>query len=548
MKKEKLTRLLKRLDATHWTMTSKIVSCIIMIVVLIGSITFFAKDNQNNDFLSESRTRLRSALYGLATYASDYDKDGIIEPPAATDMDGRQFDTPAYFIPPSFNVNRFNINRIPYLYCAWDYGSATNAKLYYLYKGSDGQTETIDNPAPTVITMALVDAGKNRRFETTCYSLASGRPRKSDDIVEILNLIDVKQLALEKNYSRTKLTNTCPFGQVYLWNEPKKIWECQIPSAEQTAQMPAGCPAGQVLIERNKKIRCEGNQHLEDNVGVKPSTTEQVRVVSDNKPNTSDSQQVVSANQDSLGQSNVAASHSIDLESKNLDMINDSARVESQKAIVQSRNGSSDHASADLTPGADFIMQSQGNKDDSKIEIEVKRTLRTYKMASCHPWRYLPRSIGTVNQCIRINAFGDLFGSGANMTSWPAAQSFLQTAFMFCPIGEYGEKPPCRYLHYSKTNFTNRQRLEQDGFICSRVINPLPPPWPQFESFVYSENFIGGGACPIDRLPSSITMAGDSKVLCAGLADIIDNYRNNGFCGCGWSLIWNATASKFQCS
>ncbi|TAH36517.1 MAG: hypothetical protein EYC62_02415 [Alphaproteobacteria bacterium] len=612
MNQQNLQKFQQILKTVNWRFVLKMTVVLATLIIFLVSLLFFLNDDTSQKDITEARLALRTSLSGLATFASDYDGDKVLEPPFASDLDGKVTDTIGYFIPPSINVKRHNAQKKPYVYCAWDYGAKTNPARYYMYKNEHGAAEILANPAPTAILMALVDPGPNGKYETRCENILTPKSSIGDDIVETFNRTETERLATQKTATPRKSNRNCAFGQIYIWNEVKQQWECKTPAAEQTASIPAGCPTGQVLVERSKKVRCEAidkvdpeiaaemssagsdssisnsnvsstvtdntskdktkNQNLADNV-VLPSAAGNNTDTGDtkttnNEPNNTETtfvdqqpSRILTGQHNSssgIQDPNTAVQQKIQnaRNRKNLIVRTPSPGESINAAFEEDFNDDQDKGtiSASGQKGSNLIAgqaNQDGQTEESSVEMEIKKRKRNFKLKSCNPWLYLPRSTGVVNQCIRSNAFGDFFGNVARTTSWPAARTFLQGAFLFCPVGNYGEKRPCQLMAFDKNLFVTRTPpsvFNQDGYICARMFNPLPAPWPQFESFIYSESIPNGPRCRYDQVPFMDHSTNPPSIMCMNLPELIDAYNHNGYCGCGWSLIWNPSTSKLECS
>lgn len=620
MKKEQLLKSLEVFKTVHWRFVIKAAALLSALVVLsISLLYFYSGIDENSKSINQSRVVLRTSLHSLASLASDYDNDRILEPPAPTDLNGNSTGAVGFFVPPALGIPAVNKNGKPFVYCAWDYGKITDAKRFYLYKNNQGESEILLNPAPTTIFMALVDPGPDGKYENRCDSVGRNAPTVGDDIIETLHISDAEQFSAKKVAVRKKNNRNCAFGEVYVWNDAKQMWECALPAAEDAQAMPAGCPTGKALVQRNKKIKCEDiapiiGEEEEDTLDL-PAASQNAEVTDNNTKvvetkaseqlappvasndvvlpsaaggntrNNSLSEQLGSngpvaagggatANKDASIAAQPAASIDQEINSATAQKTAGSANKRNTRKIIQRTPAPGENISAAIEDeyfdededlarhtgsaqrqiGGNLMKSSSGGnyaEEESSLEMEIKKRKRNYKLKSCNPWMYLPRSVGVVNQCVKINSFGDFFGTTSQMTSWPAAKSFLQGAFMFCPTDGQGNRIPCRAISFDKDfpvlNSPNHGS-NQDGFICARMFNPLPPPWPQFESFIYSEQLVNGAKCRIDQMPFFDQTQNPAAVMCMGLADVISGYRHNGYCGCGWQLIWNPTYARFVCS
>jgi hypothetical protein len=464
---------------------------------------------------------------------------------------------------------------------------------YQLYRNANGEVETIQAPSPTTIAMALIDPGINNKYETGCDNIFAARRSNGDDVLEFMTYADMEKAGTKNVAANRKTLLTCAFGQIYTWDEAKQDWACKMPGSDQAANMPTGCPNGQILVERSKKVNCENIQVVAgktedvqmpaaDSPSARPNTAQTsnnapplppAAANNANSPDVNLPQPAGNSSNTSTANSSPNSNaqiqpNSITSATTNLNEINETVgKVHSKNLLTAQSNKLAAPRRTNLEPGqninqayseeaeiteeASNLAANNQNADNSSIEMVIKKKRQNYKLKSCTPWTYLPRTLGVVNQCIHVNDFGDAFGNSAKTTSWPAAKIFLQSAFIICPIGQYGEKPNCHAINFDRNLFTTNTPpniFSQNAFICARMNGPLPPPWPQFESFVYSESIANKATCRIDQAPIIDKRSANGQVLCLTLPDIIDAYRNNGYCGCGWSLIWDPTQARFICT
>jgi hypothetical protein len=189
----------------------------------------------------------------------------------------------------------------------------------------------------------------------------------------------------------------------------------------------------------------------------------------------------------------------------------------------------------------------QNTRNDQKLEMVVHQQKKKVRRV-CQPNVYLPRNFGVMNQCIRINDFGQFFGDSAKQSVWPSSLSFLQGAFLYCP--GLGTQTSCRAMAFDKLrDLTSGKNgaAPEGGYVCARMMSPVPPPWPQFDGFIYNETVQSFGSCRIDQLPMLRDSGGKLLLYCLNLADVLSTYTNNGHCGCGWSLMWSPFDAKFIC-
>lgn len=138
---------------------------------------------------------MTQAAYGLSTESSDVDGDGIIESPAMliaspSPSDGGE-------IPTTSGAPRIDAWGTPYGYCAWDNGT-TNSSTNHL---------TGDNPGgDSSIVFALVSAGPDRQFATTCANIKAGTVN-GDDIAQTYTVAQLRQGLPRDAYQGVPVTN-----------------------------------------------------------------------------------------------------------------------------------------------------------------------------------------------------------------------------------------------------------------------------------------------------------------------------------------------------
>jgi hypothetical protein len=610
-------------EQIHWRFVFKASAIGIALVVLVYSILYLIADRENHGMQAERQGQLKQIADALASLASDADQDGILEPPSPTDSQGNYGAQPQEIIPPSLGISQKNAGGRFYRYCAWDYGSKVNMSRYWTALDSSRRPVALEYPAPSKIALAVIDAGRNQQFDTPCLAVTTPNQSFGDDLTVTLDVHSLSEFSQKtKQVARQNLV-TCAFGEIYTWDNNRQNWLCAKPKPELATTMPAGCPKGQVLVERSTKIKCENLESVvgkseEDGkvsnaaIAVDTNTTTPLGVV--------DARPLPSASEPTPG--NVAlpqpaqaepagrvttlgptGNTQIDVNSSNpnnaiaanpgttatpvgqnlLNESNSKATSSPNGASVRGGNllGEDTYNSAprgiNLLPGenmqADFNQttvsssiprgdnllraadsQDSNNRPETGIEREIKKSNRPAKFRSCNPWLYLKRSVGEVTQCVRPISYGNSFGVTAGMTSWPGAFGFLRSAFMFCPTLPNGATGICLAMRFAmdSTAADVAQIWKTGGYICARVVNPLPPPWPQFESVLVRERIdpLRLGACRVDQLPvlEKIGNGAQRQLLCFNLNDKLSQLDNDGYCGCGWSLIWNASSGRFECS
>lgn len=143
-------------------------------------------------------------------------------------------------LPDAVGENRLNAAGIPYLYCAFDLRKT--------------------NATPDAVALAVIDPGPDGKYNSFCTETAS-RYFRGDDLGEVMSLADLRIIIYRPPSNRKLGVSNCAFGQIYIINTDKNIWECIDPAAWQqknvaTGSIPAGCPPGQALVAWNNQVAC----------------------------------------------------------------------------------------------------------------------------------------------------------------------------------------------------------------------------------------------------------------------------------------------------
>jgi hypothetical protein len=561
----------------------KILGLGLSILVLIFSAVYFSSAPGVSPQAQDTRQQLaRQTALALASLASDYDTDGTIEPIAATSDTGAYADDPQDKIPPLTGIAPHNADGAAYRYCAYDYGTIVNPSRYFTAMDANGRPATMANPAPSLGALAIIDAGLNRKFEQDCRSITLPHPNPGDDIVIRISLLELQKAASQgKASGKNKALLTCAFGQVYSWNNTRQDWICITPDAEMAQKMPAGCPKGQVLVERGKKIQCEkeeiitGNQQADlgqPEITANPnpvnaanpqpnlvSTTSATPVTLPKPRSAETAAGVVESNTqppvDGTQNAQAGAATTIPAQTGGL------AKTDAAITAMDIGDGTANAPGAQNQDVRGGNLLTNGNTDaaatDAVDTSEMAVVMRSYnrkvKFKSCNPWLYLPRSVGEVTQCIQSLpiAAGQISG---RMTSWPMAVSFWRSAFMVCPniattirIGCLGYSFDPKWLPQ-----VPRQDITATSYVCARTQNPLPPPPNEYHARVGVEIIrpIAQSRCGYAQLPTIERQktTGQNQLLCFNLNDKLQAATPDGSCDCGWSWIWNPARNRFDCS
>lgn len=186
----------------------------ILASIAYGSYYQITRGTQDTAMRTHSGALLTQAAYTLATEATDTDVDGIAEPPAgaATLDDGWE-------IPASSGSPKADAWGMALKYCPWDNGD-TNT--------SPGRLSGTTGTNPSAIQFALVSAGPDKIFDTTCAQARTGIAR-GDDGVRTMSVAQLNQ----------------GVGGTYFYGDP----------VNSVADLPAsGSPAGMMRVTKDTQI------------------------------------------------------------------------------------------------------------------------------------------------------------------------------------------------------------------------------------------------------------------------------------------------------
>lgn len=589
-----------------WRYVAKMGGAGIAVVIMVYAILYLVADQKLDSVDAERRANVKVTVDALASLASDYDNDGTLEPPVPTNANGEFAATAQDVIAPSLNIPNKNSTDRLYRYCAWDFGTIINPARYQTALSTTQQPIPLAYPAPSKIVLAVVDAGRNNQFETACQKIVVPDQAFGDDISVTMDIGAMTAAHDKPKTVKQQAVVTCAFGEIYTWDEARQNWFCAKPAAELLQTMPAGCPSGQVLVERNKKIKCENSENIfgktadegkfargaqADPASSQPTTN----TATDNPlPNSG----APGADPDTTalpppapratpnatlpppgGSTNPAVPDAATPTATPVNNPASNAPAQNNAVTVLPPLRSADTppplTGVNLLPGENIAAETppasvpnyigtnllggdtaenstspSPTATDPGISRSVKKFTRSAKFHECSPWLYLRRTTGVVTQCVRRLPMADRFGDTAGMTSWPTAQNFLASAFLFCPVLRDGQIGNCVAQRFTPSlSAADPAALwRQDGYMCARTANPLPPPWPQFDSVIFQENagIPGTGSCRADFVPTVDATSG--QVLCYPLNGQLQKLRTAGACGCGWTQIWNPVSGTFQCS
>jgi type II secretory pathway pseudopilin PulG len=159
----------------------------VLATIAYGSYYQIARGTQDTMNRTQSAALLTQAVYALATEAAtagDIDADGVTEPTAGavafTPIDG--FEVPATSGAPKTDAWGSKIK-----YCPWDNGS-TNT--------SAGRLTGVDAALQTSLQIALISAGPDKAFATTCAQVLAGGAAaqpNGDDGIRTLTVAQLNQ-------------------------------------------------------------------------------------------------------------------------------------------------------------------------------------------------------------------------------------------------------------------------------------------------------------------------------------------------------------------
>lgn len=169
-----------------------VVAFVLVALVTLGVLATLAygvyfqisRGTQDTVLRAQAASLLMQAAHILASEARDIDSDGYLEAPAGVSV----LDTNGWEIPASSGAPKSDPWGMPFKYCVWDHGSS-NASAGRLAGDQPGSAASI--------SVALISAGSDKSFSTSCSQAASGAG--ADDLVRTLT-IGQTQLAAASLY------------------------------------------------------------------------------------------------------------------------------------------------------------------------------------------------------------------------------------------------------------------------------------------------------------------------------------------------------------
>ncbi len=152
-----------------------------------------AVNKTRNDMIIAARLLMRQADDSL-------DSDSTIEPPAFIDPGAGDSPNNGGYLP-NIGVSTTDPWRTTYGYCVWDHGSSTSGANYLVGTTSPG----------TEIVLAVISAGPDRSFSTTCNTAPATVTAGGDDLVQAYSYAEAE--VLEGGlWSRVGATNVIEYA------------------------------------------------------------------------------------------------------------------------------------------------------------------------------------------------------------------------------------------------------------------------------------------------------------------------------------------------
>ena len=146
--------------------------------IAYGSYYQITRGSQDTAMRTHSGALLTQAAYTLATEASDTDADGVTEPLA-----GLVALSDGWEIPATSGAPKADAWGMALKYCPWDNGGTNN---------SAGRFSGDAGAAQSAIQFALVSAGPDKTFDTTCTQARTGIA-SGDDGVRTMSVAQLNQ-------------------------------------------------------------------------------------------------------------------------------------------------------------------------------------------------------------------------------------------------------------------------------------------------------------------------------------------------------------------
>ena len=153
----------------------------VLATIAYGSYYQIARGTQDTVNRVNSSALLTQAAYTLATEARDIDADGMTEPPAGVSVLNDGFEVPATSGAPKTDAWGSKIK-----YCPWD-----NSSLSVATTTSAGWLPGVYPALPSTVQFALVSAGPDKTFNTSCLQAIAGA--QGDDGVRVMTVAQLNQ-------------------------------------------------------------------------------------------------------------------------------------------------------------------------------------------------------------------------------------------------------------------------------------------------------------------------------------------------------------------
>lgn len=193
----------------------------VLATLAYGSYYQIARGTQDTVNRVNSSALLTQAAYTLATEARDTDADGMAEPPAGLIPlpDG------GWEVPATSGAPRTDAWGSPLRYCPWDNSSLNGATTT-----STGRLPGVYPALPTSVQFALVSAGPDKTFNTSCEQAKTGA--LGDDGIRVMSVAQLNQ----------------GVGGTYFYGDPVANL------AALTALSTAGVPPGMMRVTQDTQL------------------------------------------------------------------------------------------------------------------------------------------------------------------------------------------------------------------------------------------------------------------------------------------------------
>ena len=157
-------------------------------VIMKGPVRSMSEVTRNTEVKNDmiAATALLSEA-SLAAQNADCDGDSMVEPIAYADPGSKPAPAGGGYIPASIGARKADPWGSPYGYCVWDHGSAAQ----HADCGGPSAGRRIGGNVSTADAIAIISAGADRIFQSTCVDWVDGspsvvQPPDSDDVVRTI--------------------------------------------------------------------------------------------------------------------------------------------------------------------------------------------------------------------------------------------------------------------------------------------------------------------------------------------------------------------------